>query len=343
MEKNTCSRKAISEKKIRAVMTVRRFIAMALLTSTIIFTSLSGEMEAETALHSPVFGATAASRDRKPPTAPTNLRVTDFGSFSVSLAWNPSTDNSGNFSYRIRHTWGFEETVPRTQTTFTWTSNLEAGRTFSFFVYAVDAAGNKSKASNTVTVTLLRDTTPPTAPVLSVTDVGPTHISLAWSSTDDGPFVFYSIFVDEVPIIQGSSNTSATIYLFEPETTYTITAEARDNGINWSPRSEPLTVTTESRNPNDITPPTTPTGLRASDASGDGEINIRWVLSTDDTDPQSLIRYDVYVNGVLSDITVGRTRSIVYGIDGLNTITVIAVDTAGNQSEPATTTVVLDL
>jgi len=39
-----------------------------------------------------------AARDLTPPTRPTNLRVTSITSYQVSLAWNPSTDNSGTFS-----------------------------------------------------------------------------------------------------------------------------------------------------------------------------------------------------------------------------------------------------
>ncbi|RPJ24006.1 MAG: hypothetical protein EHM33_19205, partial [Chloroflexi bacterium] len=42
-----------------------------------------------------------AARDRKPPTTPTNLRVTGLTPYSVSLAWNPSTDNSGSVTYTI--------------------------------------------------------------------------------------------------------------------------------------------------------------------------------------------------------------------------------------------------
>jgi chitinase len=43
--------------------------------------------------------ARGAPRDRIPPTTPTNLRVTAVSPTSVSLAWNPSTDNSGSFFY----------------------------------------------------------------------------------------------------------------------------------------------------------------------------------------------------------------------------------------------------
>ena len=92
-----------------------------------------------------------------------------------------------------------------------------------------------------------------------MTAVGSTHISLSWSSTDNGPFIFYTVFKDGTQIINGTSSTSGTIYFLEPETTYSFTAQARDNGSNWSPISEPITITTRPRNPDDTTPPTSPT------------------------------------------------------------------------------------
>src|SRR5688572_19390461 len=44
-----------------------------------------------------VVGPVAAGPrgDRTPPTTPTNLRVTSLSHKSVTLAWDPSTDNSG--------------------------------------------------------------------------------------------------------------------------------------------------------------------------------------------------------------------------------------------------------
>ena len=42
-----------------------------------------------------------AAKDRTPPTTPTNLHVTATTANSVTLAWDASTDNSGNFSYRV--------------------------------------------------------------------------------------------------------------------------------------------------------------------------------------------------------------------------------------------------
>jgi fibronectin type 3 domain-containing protein len=327
MEKNIDSVSAISVKKKWFASTIGQFIAMALMVLSVTWLAVPGPVG-------------AAGQDRIPPAAPTNLRVTDKSSFLVSLAWNPSSDNSGNFSYRIRHSGGYETTLPKTQTSYNWTSNLEAGRTYSFYVYAVDAAGNKSKPSNTVAVKLPPDRIPPTTPVVSVTEVGPTHVTLSWSSIDDGPYVFYWVFKNGDPVIQGSTAMSGTVQPLEPETTYTFRVQARDNGINWSPLSDPVIVTTTPSNPNDTTPPTTPQNLQALDASG-GEINISWNRSTDNLDPQSRIRYDAYVNGELTFSTVDLTQSIVYGVNGSNTISIIAVDTAGNRSAPATTTIVI--
>ena len=103
---------------------------------------------------------------------------------------------------------------------------------------------------------------------------------------------------------------------------------------------QPITVTTKAADPTDVTPPTAPTGLSAY-GFGDGEIDLMWTASTDDRDPASAIRYEVYVNGVVADSMYNRTTSIVYGVSGTNTIAVIAIDAAGNKSAPATTTVVL--
>jgi chitodextrinase len=84
----------------------------------------------------------AARRDRTPPTTPTNLRITATTDTTVTLAWNPSTDNSGNFPYRVRES-GINEyavAVPQTQTTLTFT-RLWPERTYRYTVWAVDAVG----------------------------------------------------------------------------------------------------------------------------------------------------------------------------------------------------------
>ncbi len=286
------------------------------------------------------------TRDRIAPTAPTNLVATATTAHSVTLAWGPSTDNSGSFSYVICCA-GTTVTVSQTVTSHTL-EGLQSGKTYIFRVYARDAAGNLSQSSNPVTITLPGQLAAPTKPVVTVLDVGATHASLTWSSTDDGPTIWYTISIDGQAVSTLNSRTGtftcaavlvATGCLpLNQETTYTFTVRARDVDGNLSPVSDPVVVTTDPRDPNDHTPPTQPMDVTAE---SDGALLIvRWVPSTDDFAPPALIRYDVYVNSELRSVVVGQTTAqveIEYGVT--SNIAVIAVDTADNESVPGTITV----
>ena len=303
------------------------------LTRLMVFTSL---VLALLLAASPVL----AAKDRRAPTTPTNLQVTGMTPYSVSLTWNPSTDNSGSVTYIICCANVSSETFPGPASSRVYQAGLEAGRSFTLRIVARDAAGNYSGYSNSVTFTLPRDTTPPTKPNVSVTDVGPTHVSLAWSSVEDGPNVWFNVYMNGSPVRQGVRDTSGTFGPLQPETSYTFTVQARDFGGNNSPMSDPVVVTTEATDTSDTTPPTTPANLRDNGMSfQDGETWLFWDQSTDNVDPQAVIRYDVYVNGVFDHSLQGFDRTVVYGNPGVfNTYQVIAVDSAGNQSAPATLT-----
>lgn len=283
-----------------------------------------------------------AAGDRTPPTKPTNLRVTSTTSYQVLLAWNPSTDNSGTFSYRVVVSNGATYTVPQTQTTFTLF--VAPIGTYSFYVYAVDGSGNKSQRSNTVSATPPPDTTAPSAPIVSVVGVNPTEVSLVWTaSTDDGPYLFYQVFVNGSPNVDAGQKRFAVVHGLTPETTYEITVKARDlyGPPNVSAPSNVVTVTTSAVSATDTEPPSSPRDLYGWDA-GDGarEINLFWTESFDNQTPQASIAYEVYMNGVLDHTTSGD-RAILYANQGgENTFTVIAVDDAGNRSEPASITIV---
>jgi len=291
-----------------------------------------------------LFGITPAfaAGDRTAPTKPTNLRVTSTTSYQVSLAWNPSTDNSGAFSYRVVMSSGGTYTVPQTQTTFN--AFVAPLGTYSFYVYAVDGSGNKSQKSNTVSATPPPDTIAPSAPVVSVTGVNPTEVSLAWTaSTDDGPYLFYQVYVNGSPSVDAGQNRFAVVQGLTPETTYQITVKARDlyGPPNVSAPSNVVTVTTSAVSGTDTQPPSAPTNLYGWD-TGDGarEINLFWTQSVDNQTPQASLVYEVYMNGVL-DQTTGGDRAILYATQaGENTFTVIAVDEAGNRSAPASITIV---
>jgi chitinase len=286
-------------------------------------------------------------RDRTPPTAPANLVVTATTEHSVSLAWGPSTDNSGKFSYLICCA-TTTVTVGQAFTSHTL-EGLQSGKTYVLRVYAKDAAGNLSSSSNAVTVTLPGQLAAPTKPVVTPLAVGPTHASLSWSSTDDGPTIWYSIYIDGQPVATLSSKTAtftcAAVLVptgcvpLNQETTYAFTVQARDVDGNLSPVSDPVMVTTAPADPNDHTAPTQPMNVTAEN---DGAmVVVRWNASSDDLAPQSFIRYDVHVNGELRAVVVGQTTAQFesdYGVT--NSIAVIAVDTADNESAPGTTVVI---
>jgi chitodextrinase len=273
--------------------------------------------------------------DKTPPTTPTNLRVTSLGQTSVTLAWDPSTDNSGSFSYSVNKD-GQGFTVPQGQTSYTidW---LSAGRTYTFFVTATDSSLNTSGKSNIVTVTTPPDTAAPPAPTLSGQVRGPSQVLLTWNRVEDdtSEFVTYRVFADGAQVTQHLNwygETDVVLRHLTPSTSYTFTVNALDASGNAS-TSNAVTLTTEASS--DVTPPSAPTNVRIVGSFGCPEFFVGWTQSTDDTDPQSAIEYEIYVNGVLSPLPVsaGVDEDFVYAVaSGASTFTVKAVDRAGNTS-----------
>ncbi len=100
------------------------------------------------------------------------------------------------------------------------------------------------------------------------------------------------------------------------------------------------TVTILESSTGDVTPPSVPANLWAN-VFGDGETWLSWTASSDNATPSGLIVYEVYLNGRFDQpVGGGYTEAILYADLGVvSTIEVIAVDGAGNRSQPATVTV----
>jgi hypothetical protein len=279
-------------------------------------------------------GALAApAGDRKAPTRPTDLRVTAVGPYSLSLAWNPSSDNVGVVRYVVCcSSSGKSQELPGGAASGVFTAGVEPRRAQTVRIYAVDAANNWSLPSDFVTATTTADTVPPTVPRVSVTGVGPTHVALTWASTDNGPNIWYHVRVNGAQVISTTRNTAQIFPLLTPETSYTFAVQARDFAGNVSAISEAVSATTPAPNPEDVTPPTAPS-LGTGYVSG-CEVQLVWTESTDDYDPQFAIEYEIYLNGVHVDSSALRfTNRVVYADrNGVNTFAVAAVDSAGNRS-----------
>ena len=298
------------------------------------------------------YGAADAARprpDRTPPTAPADFRVTGVTQTSVSFAWSPSTDNVGVRSYTL---WGegmggvVSVDHPTTAATV---SGLHPGQTIAFEIAAYDGI-NVSAHAGPLTVTTRADTSAPSTPTdLTVHAVQGSSVQLRWSAlTDDHGPVRYRVLVDGVATPNTMSiNLPGTfpppptqgvwVRQLEPGTTYRFSVQAIDSGGNASGVTAPVSATTA---PNaDTVAPTTPTLTSVANAGTSycpEELGLRWTASTDDVDPATAIEYEVRINGVITEVAVGFAQHIAYtDVRGPNTVTITAVDRAGNASAPS--------
>jgi chitodextrinase len=290
-----------------------------------------------------VFASASAAKrppgtgDNKAPTTPTNLRITASSDYSISLAWDASTDNSTNWWYCVQIDGGNCLRVTPPQTTLTW-SNLTPNRTTTWTVYAIDAGGNRSGTSNAVTFTTPPDTAAPSpAPTLTASLVFPTWVHLTWTkSFDNVTDVSYRVLLDGDVVWESVGYTFAFAFHLLPSSTHEFKVIARDFNGN-SVESNVVTVTTPPKS--DDNAPTAPTNLTLGFQSSQGEAWLSWAPSTDDTDPQGYIRYEVFFNDFHHDDdgAIGSTNTIAYCrvVTGQAVITVRAVDTSGNVSEPS--------
>lgn len=97
------------------------------------------------------------SADVTPPTAPSNLTVTDWGAGFINLGWTAATDDVAVAWYDIYRmpaggAWTRIDQVGASATTYD-DLNVEAGTSYSYKVTAVDTSLNEGPASNVVTQT----------------------------------------------------------------------------------------------------------------------------------------------------------------------------------------------
>jgi hypothetical protein len=286
--------------------------------------------------------------DRAPPTVPADFRVTAVTQTSVSFAWSPSTDDVGVRSYSL---WGDGlggvVGVPHPTTTGTVTG-LRPGQTVDFRVAAYDGV-DVSGYAGPLTVTTLADTVAPSTPTgLAVLAVDGAKVQLRWNAaTDDVGPVRYRVVVDGVVTPNAVSTIAPGTFPVPPSAgawvrqldpgPHQFAVQAVDGAGNASAVTGAVGATVAPDA--DTTAPTTPTLLSLS---GGGtsfcpeELWIRWTASTDDVTPATGIEYEVRVNGVINEVATGATRTVAYtDVRGANTVTIVAVDRAGNASAPS--------
>jgi chitodextrinase len=248
----------------------------------------------------------SAKSDNQNPSVPSGLAVFSVSYNSVSVTWSPSTDNTSIKGYEV---YCGDKKVSATSATYYECKGLTPGKSYSFFVKALDIAGNYSMQSNSIYASTVSDNTPPSVPdSLKATFVTGTEVILAWSPSSDNVKVKgYDIFLDGAKV----ATTSKTTYISDgltPGKTYTYTVRSIDSIGNISSESGPLKASTSK----DLEVPTAPLFLKANLTSR-SSISLTWKASTDNIKVKG---YKIYCNG-FNIATTTRTNCTVKKSSGL--------------------------
>jgi len=160
--------------------------------------------------------------DTQAPSVPANLASPAQTGSSISLAWSASTDNVGVTGYQVLRAPGtsggtFTQVGTSTATSFV-NSGLSANTTFRYQVRAVDAAGNASAVSSTVTATTQTGGTPGGGCTVAATVqtqwqtgyvIEPARVTNTGTATINGWTVSFTLPAGHM--ITGSWNTALTV------------------------------------------------------------------------------------------------------------------------------------
>lgn len=110
--------------------------------------------ENESKLSDEISVTTLSERDTEPPTKPTNLEISDLSTYSskADLTWDASEDNIEVAGYIIYVNSSEKGRVSATSTSYQLT-DLAPYTEYSIYIKAFDEAGNRSEASDTLTIT----------------------------------------------------------------------------------------------------------------------------------------------------------------------------------------------
>jgi YD repeat-containing protein len=201
-------------------------------------------------------------------------------------------------------------------------------RTSTTHVY--DAAGNRESV-----VVAFEDITPPNPPTgLSAAAQAFDLVRLTWTTSLDaggGPVSYYKVY-------RGGSHVASPNappfddWPLSASTTYSYRVSAVDPAGNESPQTAPVNTTTPPGP--DFTPPSVPTNLQGSAASG-STINLSWGASTDNSGGSGLAGYEVFRNNGATPI--GSPSGTSFSDNSATPATtyqykVRAYDVAGNRS-----------
>jgi len=209
-----------------------------------------GDVAVESTAATPSGGLGASAADTTPPSTPAGLTATAAGSTGANLSWSASTDNIAVTGYTVLRDGTPIATIAATNHGDT---GLTAGTSYTYTVFAVDAAGNASAQTAPVTATTAAapppDTTSPSAPTNLVATPGTNAINLTWgASTDNVAVTGYIVRRNSTPVATSAATNHVDTGL-TVSTTYSYTVSAVDAAGNESAQTAPVTATTAAAPP----------------------------------------------------------------------------------------------
>ncbi len=181
--------------------------------------------------------------DTTAPTVPGTPAASVTTDRSVTLSWAAATDNIGVTGYQVFR----NGTLVGTSATNSYTdSGLTASTAYTYQVLAVDAAGNQSAKSGTLSVTTQApDTVAPGVPGTPVQSaVTSSSATLTWTAaTDNYGVASYLVFRNGVQV-GTTTGLSYSDNALSPSTTYSYTIKAQDAAGNTGAASAAASVTT---------------------------------------------------------------------------------------------------
>jgi chitodextrinase len=265
--------------------------------------------------------------DTIPPTKPTNLQVSNVNETSFDLSWDASSDNAGIGAYQV-----YRDNLPETvnQNNYLTINGLSCGKSYNFFIIAVDINNNLSDTSTveTFSTSECSDVMPPTAPAgLTTSHIEQNSVHLNWLPSNDNVAVTaYNVYLNNL-FETAFFSTNGTIYGLDCGTTYTITVKARDAAGNLSD-ADTIEFTTVACI--DDQSPSKPTGLSIKNTT-QTSVEIQWVKSTDNI---AVTGYNVFINNAFH-ATLNDTSITIDNLACGTTyhITLLAFDAEGNMSQ----------
>lgn len=262
-----------------------------------------------------------------PPDPPRNLSASAVSATAIDLSWSPPADPSGVAGYRVYRSGSL--VASPTGTTYRDTG-LTSYTQYQYYVTAVNAGGDESGPSNTVSQRTL-DGSPPTAPGnLQGSAASSTRISLSWTAASDP-----QTGIDQYVIYRGGSEIGRTSTLsfiddgLTPDTPYSYEVSAVNGQDIEGGKAGPIQVRTLA----DPTPGA-PRNLSATAVSA-SVIDLSW---NPPADASGVTGYRVYRNGSRIAAPTGTS----YRDSGLASYTtyqyyVTAVGPGGDESEASNT------